>query len=392
MKHILFTLFVLSATLQAISLPEIIETSLLKSPSLESINAKIAANKQEVDIADKFANPELLLTKNTLPSEQAMSQTVLTFKQKIPYFQKRETRQNVAIAEDEVLNQKLKFAKVTLVGMIKKEAYTIWELTKLKDIIKQYIELTNRNVVLYEAYVSTTANQHMGIMKAKLSLSELEIKISKLDAKIAAAYARLSYLASFKITHLDIELQIANKPDLTQLLNTLSANPSLAIKEKELSKESAKVALADINKYPDFSLVAGLAYRENFDNYANIGIGMTLPIYATEDAKKEKAKAMLLSMQSQKNDVIIVIRSRLKSYHAQIKSAYEIYHIIQDNALPLVKHMFEISNSSISTGSDLFKYIDVLFQKLKLEEQSITAISNYNKAQAKIAELAGALQ
>ena len=89
MKHILFTLFVLSATLQAISLPEIIETSLLKSPSLESINAKIAANKQEVDIADKFANPELLLTKNTLPSEQAMSQTVLTFKQKIPYFQKR---------------------------------------------------------------------------------------------------------------------------------------------------------------------------------------------------------------------------------------------------------------------------------------------------------------
>ena len=392
MKQILFALFVLSATLQAISLNEIIETSLRKSPSLESMNARITANRQEIDIANQFANPELLLTKNTLPSNQAMSQTVLTFKQKIPYFGQRETKQHVAIAEDEVLNKKLQFAKVSLVGMIKQEAYTIWELTKLKDIITQYIELTKRNIMLHEAYVSTTDNQHMGIMKAKLSLSELEIKISKLNAKITAAYARLSYLASFKITHLDIALQIANKPDLTQLLNTLGENPSLAIKEKEVSKESAKVLLADINKYPDFSLVAGFAYRENFDNYANVGIGMTLPIYGSEDIKEEKAKAMLLSMQSQTSDVKIVIQSKLKSYYAQMKSAYEIYHIIQDNALPQVKHMFEISNSSISIGSDLFKYIDVLFQRLKLEEQSVTAISNYNKAQAKIAELTGALQ
>jgi len=380
MKQLFLTLFILSATLHAMSLHDIIKTSLTKSPSLESINAKISANKQEIDIANQFANPELLLTKNTLSSDQAMSQTVLSFKQKVPYFNKRDIRQKVALAEDEVLNQKLRFAKVTLVGMIKKEAYTIWELTKLKQITKQYIELTNRNVKLYEAYVSTTANQHMGIMKAKL------------DAKIAATYARLSYLASFKITHLDIELQINNKPNLKKLLDNLEANPSIAIKEKELSKAKAKIALADINKYPDFKLFAALAYRENFDNYANIGIGITLPIYGTEESKEEKARALSLAVGSQKNDTRLDIESRVQIYYAQMQSAYEVYHIIQDSALPQVKHMFEISNSSISIGSDLFKYIDVLFDKLKLEEQSITAISNYNKAKSKIAEFTGALQ
>ena len=391
MTQILLTLFILSVALHSMTLHDIIEISLTKNPSLESINAKITANKYEVDIADKFANPDLLLTKNTLSSDQAMSQTVVTFKQKIPYFSKRETRQKVALAEDEVLSQKLQYAKVTLVGMIRNEAYNIWELTKLKDIIQQYIELTKRNVALYEAYVSTTPNQHMGIMKAKLSLSELEIKISKLNAKIIASYANLSYLASFDISHIDIELQIAKKPELALLLKSLDTNPSLAIKEKELYKESAKVALADINRYPDFNLLASLSYRENFDNYANIGIGMTLPIYGTEDTEVEKAKAMTLVVKSEQSDLKIAIDSRAKVYYAQMLSAYEIYHIIQDHALVEVSHMFEISNSSISTGSDLFKYIDVLFQRLKLEEQSITAISNYNKAQAKIAELKGKL-
>ena len=384
-------IFILSTALQAVTLHDIIQISLEKNPSLESLNAKIAANKYEIDIANKFANPELLLTKNTLSTDQAMSQTVLTFKQKIPYFSKRETKQKVVLAEDEILNQKLKLAQVTLVGMIREEAYNIWELTKLKNIVQQYIELTKRNVELYEAYVSTTANQHMGIMKAKLSLSELEIKISKLNAQIAVAYANLSYLASFKVEHLDIDLQIAKKPKLSLLLESLDTNPSLAIKEKELFKEKAKIALANINQYPDFNLLASLSYRENFDNYANIGIGITLPIYGTEDAKLEKARALTLAVNSQKNDVKIAIDSRVKVYFAQMKSAYEIYHIIQDHALVEVSHMFEISNSSISIGSDLFKYIDVLFQKLKLEEQSITAISNYNKAQAKIAELQGTL-
>jgi len=392
MRFFLLTSLLLAQTLSATTLETIIESSLNKSPSLESINAKIQANKEDVTLAKQFANPDLLLTKNTLPSSQAMSQTVLTFKQKIPYFSKREKRQNIAIAEEKVLQEKLHSAKVALVALIKKEAYTIWELKELKKIIKEYIHLTQRNVELYESYVSTTSNQHMGIMKAKLSLSELRIKISILNAKIASSYARLSYLASFEVDSLEIALSIGEKPNLTRLSQSLVHNPKLALKEKELLKQQARISLADINKYPDFMVVAGLSYRENFDNYANLGVGITLPIYGTEDAKSQKARAEALSIKSQEADVKISIDATLKAYYAQMQSSYEIYHIVQDEALPQVAHMFELSNSSIATGGDLFKYIDVLFQRLNLEQRSIIATSNYNKAQAKISELAGALK
>lgn len=392
MKKVLFTIFVLCSTAWAISLNEIIDTALSKNPSLESINARLKANKHNIEASNQFANPELLITKNSLDSSQAMSQSTVTLKQKIPFYNKRDTNQQIALAEDALLGEKLHAAKTKLVEKIKSEAYTIWKLSELYKITDDYITLTKQTIDLYEAYTSIDEDQHMGIMKAALSLSNLRIQKSALRAKISSAYARLSYLSAFDIKHLDIDLNMGIKPDLKALQKSLGENPDVKIKEKEVLKQNAKVKMADLNNYPDINLIAGYAVRENFDNYFNLGVGLSLPIYGTEDYKEEEARAMLLSVASQKADTQISVNATLKSYYTQILSSYEIYHIIQDDALPHVEHMFELSSSSISVGSDLFKYIDVLFQKLDLEQKSINAIANYNLAQAKIAQLKGEIK
>lgn len=392
MIKLIFSAIVLANSLYGMTLDEIIKTSLSKSPSLASINARIAANEQNILISDQFSNPEILLSKNTIDSSQAMSQSIISFKQKLPYPSKLATQKEVATAEDKILQEKLNAAEVLLVAKIKTQAYTIWEFQELFKIINAYVDLTEQNIELYESYTSIDENQHMGIMKAKLSLSDLEVQKSALNAKISSAYARLSYLAAFNVSNLDLQLTIKEKPDLNALQSTLLNNPELIIKEKEILKQDAKVKLADINNYPDFNIIAAYAYRENFSNYLNLGVAISLPIYATEDYKEEEAKATLLSKKSLKEDTKISINSTLKIFYAQMLSSYEIYHIIQDDALPQVSHMFELSNSSISIGSDLFKYIDVLFQKLDLEQKSIQAVSNYNRARAEISKLAGEIK
>jgi len=381
-----------TSSLSAIGLSEIINISLTNSPSLESINAKIKANEHASDVANQFSNPELSLTKNTIDSSQAMSQTVLTIKQKLPYYGKRDSKQAVTFAQDELLKEQLNAAKATMVQKIKTEVYTIWELRELYKIINEYITLTKQNIELYESYTSVSDNEHMGIMKAELSLADLEIQKSVLNAKIYASYAKLSYLAAFDVKDIEINLAIGGKPQLEDLQPTLVNNPEIRIKLKELKKENAKIEVADINNYPDVNLIAGYAYRENFDNYFNFGLALSIPMYGTEDAVEEEVRAAALVVVSQKEDTQIAISSELKIYYAQMLSSYEIYHIIQDDALPQIAHMFELSNSAISTGGDLFKYIDVLFDKLALEQKSINAVSNYNKAQAQISQLAGEIK
>ena len=392
MKNLLLGAVIFTSSLQAISLEEIIDTALSKNPSLSVIEAKLQANKQDVEIANKFSNPQIVLSKNSLDSSQAMSKSTLTIQQKIPYFSKREKKKNIALAQDDIIQERLRGAKIDLVEHIKEEAYTIWELKKLKSIIDEYIKLTKRNIELYESYTSVSNNQHMGIMKAELSLSDLRVINVSLESKIYSAYSRLSYLAAFKVQNLEINLEIEDKPKLDKLQKSLSFNSNLALQEKEVLKQLAQVKLANINRYPDFNLIAGYNYRENFDNYFNVGIGITLPIYGSEDAKEEKSRAILLSKKSKKNDTQTAIESQLEVYYSQMSTSYKIYHIINDDALPQISHMFELSNSSISIGSDLFKYIDILFQKLNLEKKSIKAIANYKRAEAKISQLKGEMR
>ena len=392
MHSILLSTFLFATALYSVTLDELIDSSLSKSPSLEAIEARIEVNKQNINVSNQFSNPELLLTKNTLDSDQAMSQTILTIKQKLPYYGKRDASKEVALAEDAVLEQRLQSAKVALVQRIKNEAYTIWELQELYKIIDEYIKLTEKNIELYESYTSVNENQHMGIMKASLSLSELKIQKSSINSKIYAAYSRLSYLTATEVDTLEIDLEVEEKPELSKLQNSLESNPQIALKESELQKQNAKVEMASKNNYPDINLLAAYSYRENFDDYLNIGIGISLPIYSTEDYKEEAARSAVLEAQSMKEDTEISLHSTLKVYYAQMLSSYEIYHIIQDDSLPQISHMFEVSNSSIATGADLFKYIDVLFSKLKLEQKSINAVSNYNRSKAKIAQLKGEIK
>jgi len=392
MRTLIFACLLFTQTLFGVTLPEMIEKALEKNPSLEVIEARLQANKQSIDIADQFANPELSVVKNTLDSSQAMSKTVVSLKQKIPYYSKRAKRESVAVAEDALLKERLRAAEVRLVGKIKVEAYQIWQLRELRSIIDEYIVLTQRNITLYESYTSMSDNQHMGIMKAELSLSDLQVQRALLDSQIAQAYARLNALTAFRVEGLELELEVANRPELQKYQKSLHYNPDIALQERAIAKQTAKVDLAAINNYPDINLLAGYAYREKYDNYFNVGVGLSLPIYGIEDAKEERERALLLAKHSQKEDTQLKVNAALEAYYAQMLAAYKIYHIIHDDALPQVAHMFELSNSSIATGSDLFKYIDVLFQKLALEKKSIIAIANYNKAEAKIAELQGKRQ
>ena len=386
MKALVYIVLIFSTSIYALSLDELIQNALSNNPSLESINHRISAVHEESDVADNFSNPTLTYTQNTIDTNQAMSQKTVTFVQKLPYFGKRDSMKNISVAQEEVLAQTLEQAKINIVNEIKNQAYTAWEFQKLYEIISEYEDLTKQNIELFESYTSTSDNQHMGIMSAELTLSDLKIQKSTLSSKIKTAYAKLSYLSNSKVTTLHVELDIDSLEDGTV---SLENNYYLAIKDKEIKRDEAIAKSTELSNYPDMNVIAGYSRRENFDNYYTFGLGLTLPIYGTEDAKEQSARVLVLATKSAKQDIKIELESEFKVAYLQMQSASEIYHIINDESLPQLDHMFELTSSSIATGGDLFKYIDILVQKLKLEQKSIAAIANYNRAEAKITALRG---
>jgi outer membrane protein TolC len=232
----------------------------------------------------------------------------------------------------------------------------------------------------------------MGIMSAELAVTDLRIQKRTLDEKIYSAYETLSYLVTSEVHALDLNLSVRTLPSLQTLQKGLVNNHTLALREKEIEQSSAVAKSVELTNYPDVNLIGAYSYRENFDNYWTFGLGVSLPIYGTEDSKEEEARRLTLVYQSLKEDTKHAVNSELKGAYVQMKSAYDIYHLVHDDALPQVEHMFELTSASIATGGDLFKYIDILVQKLKLEQRSISAVADYNQAYAKIAALSGELK
>ena len=392
MKNIFLVLIFIYPQLYALSLDELVVKALDYNPSLESIRHRISASQSDIDISDQFSNPKLSYAQNTLDDAQPMSRSTVSIQQKLPYFGKRESLKNLAVAKQNILNENLQEARVNLVKSIKSQAYTVWELESLYKKITEYEDLTRQNIELFESYTSTTDNQHMGIMSAELTLSELLIQKSILNAQISTGYAKLSYLSSFDVKDLNLELVIKDIPDMKSFQDRLVNNHKLAIRDKELQKSKAIVKTKELNHYPDINVLGAYSYRENFDNFATFGLSVSLPVYGTENYKEQEARKLTLSAQSLKEDTKVLITRDLKAAYLQMKSAYEIYQIVRNEAIPQIEHMFELTSSSISTGGDLFKYIDILVKKLKLEQKSISAVANYNRAEAKISALLGEMK
>jgi outer membrane protein, heavy metal efflux system len=388
----LLWMLLIGSELFGITLDNLLTHALDKNPSLESIAHKISANKSAIHLSRQFSNPTLAFSTNSIDENQAMSQKTVEVTQKISYYGKRNTKEAISHAQDGILNERLSLARVNLVLAIKRQAYTIWELESLYKIICDYEDITQQNIELFESYTTTSSDQHMGIMSAELTLSDLKIQKSELHAKIVTAYAELSYFASTKVNNLELILTITTLPTKKMLHNGLVNNRSLALKEKEIIKSSAVIKNSEINNYPDFNLRAGYSFRRNFEDYMSLGVGMTLPIYNSENYQEEVSRQEKLVVQSLKHNTQIAIDSKFDANYAQMQSAYKIYHIINDDALPQIEHMFELTNAAISTGADLFKYIDILVKKLKLEQKSITTISNYYKLNANIEALSGVTQ
>ncbi len=282
---------------------------------------------------------------------------------------------------------------MVLVARIKQQAYRVWELQQLLKIVDEYMELTKASEDLYKAYSASEdmGKNHMGIMSAKLSLSELKIKQTRYKALLEAAKKRLSYLVNDEVGSIELKLSITKLPHY-DAKEFGAKNADLAMVRSELRKKDAAIKLADTDNYPDLNLLVTYAYRENFDDYMNFGISMSLPIYSKEDIALQKAKIEKLEAKSKEADMENRVLRSFEEQYVLLQAQYRIYKIIKEDTMPQIAHMLEISEAMIQNGTSLFEYIDILERKLKLDEQAIDAVTRFYIAKSKIEELRGDLK
>jgi len=395
---LLFSL-ALPVWLLAVPLSTLIENAKNNHTSLKTIEQRVSAIDDAIDISQNFADPLVSLSVSDIQfndvterTREPMQATSLTLQQKVPYFGKRDALTQKITAKKRVLESSIDEMKVKLVKAIKITAYSIWQIEEDLKIVDAYFTLTKQNIELSSGYASSDSSSHMSIMSAEMALSELRIKKSKLDSLRNGLYKKLSYLSAMEVTKLDLQLGMEQHEHISSYNAKKLKNATYKTKEASLKLSEEDIKVQELNKYSDPVISAGYFAREKFNDYANISVSFSLPMYGTQDSQIQEAKKIALASKSDVADFNNLLDSQIAQVHSQIEDAYRVYDIIHNQSIPQIEHMFELSSSSIKNGAELFIYINLLERKLALDEKSIAVVASYNKYLAELESLVGAMQ
>ena len=392
----LLSLLLFAALLQADTLDNILEYSLNNHGSLKSIQERLSAIENEKSRSRNFSNPDISFTVNDIqfdnPSDRTlepMQFSAVNIKQKIPYFGKRDALTQKVESKKRFLDMSLQDLKSELAKEIKITAYSLWDVQKRLKILDSYIDITNQNISLNEAYNITSSNTHLALMSAKLTLSELKIKKSSLQTLRNSLYEKLSYLAGKKVETLELSLSVDEPQSLAFYQDRVTASSALHVKEAEVQMQKADLHIKELAEKIDPYIQAGYYYRENHPDYATVTVGASLPLYGSEKESEEEARKLLLAKSLEQNDLKEKLTSNIAQLYENMQNDYKVYKIITEESMPQIEHLFELVDSSVKSGDTLFEYIDMLNKKLKLEEQLIQVTAEYNKTKASLDALTG---
>ncbi len=390
--------FYFTGMIYAQSISQLIERSLDKHPSLQMIEHRLSAMNTQIEASQNFSNPDISFTINNIrfddPSNRSlepMQYEAVNFKQKFPWFGKLDARRIYTVARKDVILDSYDAAKVKLAEEIRMTAYTIKELEERIAIVNRYRSVANQNIKLYTSYASTQTKSHTSSMSASLLLSKIKIRAQRYKTILKSQKSRLGYLIQGEIGSLSDTLKIKAPKPLNSYLSKIDNNPAYRMKLSQQNVASANKTIQELSTNPDPYVKMGYFHRAEFEDYTSITVGFSYPLYGTEELNTESARKEILAAKSASLDYRSSLYSDIEIMYAKLTEAYEIYKIIKNESLPQLEHMFELSQSGIQRGGDLFTYTSLLDQKLALEEELTSIKAEYLRTDAKLKSLTGAL-
>lgn len=297
------------------NLLQLVNAALLSNPELKSSQAKWKMFVNRSKQASALEDPMFMFKLQNLVAREPFSfggsdpQTakVIGISQQLPFWGKRDIKQEIADYEAESYRWSIEERKLELTRMVKEAYYQIWAVDKFLGVIDKNIKLLNDFVTIAETKYSVGQGAQQDIYKAGLEKSKmLDMQIT-LQQQRKSLEANLNYLlyrpAMTPIgTIADFSLPRFTQ-SLDQLKNVASEKrPQIKSLASLVHKGEASRRLARKEFYPDFNLSFEYMFREKVDNdmikdpgynMFTVGVTFNLPF------QQERRRAMLAESTSE---------------------------------------------------------------------------------------------
>lgn len=298
------------------NLSALVDSALSNNPELKSSQSRWQMFASKAKQASALEDPMFMFKlQNMLGREpfvfnkDPQSAKAIGISQQLPFWGKRDLKQEVAQYEAESYKWAIEERKLELTRMVKETYYQIWAVDKGLEIVDKNLKILSDFVTIAESKYSVGQGVQQDIFKAGLEKSkmlDMQITLRQQRKSLEASLNYLLYRPGNSPVGTIADFTLPQLPLSAEQLNEIAYDKRPQVKSlvSLANKGQAAHRLARKEFYPDFNLSFEYMFRERVDsemvkdpgyNMFTVGVTFNLPF------QQERRRAMLSESTSETN-------------------------------------------------------------------------------------------
>jgi outer membrane protein, heavy metal efflux system len=336
-----------------LTLDKAIEQALLGNPGLGQIKARAEAMAAIPSQAGTLPDPTVNIGLLNVPTssfdlhKEDMTMLEMGVSQSIPFPGKLALREKIAEQEALAAADSVDEARLRLIREVKTGWWRLFYYDRALSLLEESEQFFLELIDVAQAKYKVGKGTQQDVLLAQLELSKLK------DEKLNLVSMRHGQEAQFNVLldrtpevpvripeETEIKLPVLAEPALQD--KALKLRPLFAQHRKMLDAAKSKVDLAKKDFYPDFTIGAGYAMRQNTptgqsrSDFANVQLSMNVPIYIDRKQAKavEQRQGELLEERYSLQDDHHKIQAEIAAKAAEYQHAKEKLSLLEHEIIP----------------------------------------------------------
>lgn len=337
MLRILLSSFLASSLLSAVTIDELVKNSFEKNYDLRSLNKSIQVANEQIKVSKNWENPMLAFKTNNIGLNKPLSNQKeygVEITQVIPIGRTLDIEESIAQKDRNIKVFDLEDKKLELESKIYEYSYNILILEKRYKLIENYLKNIEKLQELYSSlykYEKASLNE---VLNTKVSYLDLKLELDNLKTMIDNLYLNLELISYEKVQNIDenIDIKEINKASINQEFNL--THPKVQTLQEDSLKYKDMANLEEAKKYSNVTL--SVEYMQNQEqDYANVTVGIPLPLYKTENVNALKAKLNSNETNDKLDSFLHNLSLQSDIYLNNLNQSARNYRLIQKEIIPL---------------------------------------------------------
>ena len=343
MLKILLSSFLASSLLSAVTIDELVKNSFEKNYDLKSLNKSIQVANEQIKVSKNWENPMLEFSANNIGLNKPLSNQKeygVEISQVIPLGNRLDIEESIAKKDKNIKEFDLEDKKLELESKIYEYSYNILISERRYKLIENYIKniekLKELSSSLYK-YEKDTLNE---VLNTKVSYLDSKLELDNLKTIIDNLYLNLELISYQKVQSIDesIDIKEIHKSSINKELNL--THPKVKTLQEDSLRFKDMASLEEAKKYSDVTV--SVEYMQNDEqDFANVSVGIPLPLYKTEHLNALKAKLNSNETNDRLGAYLHNLSLQSDIYLNNLNQSARNYKLIQKEIIPLSKKIQE---------------------------------------------------